>query len=441
MATFGFDEAKNKKEVYTKEEVISILQQAIDSGSTQGVDASLVPTPAKVKEIKENANVAFWVGSESEFEALGASVGYFIGRVDQNNNVYIITDDTALNSIETELQAAAERDAEYLNVLNSTAKLFIDDDHSVPTNNYSDYEGAKVGDIIECGTYFYYVRMIATARNYIEAVRLAWDSELKNEILERQDADDEIKAIKANAFEVSTMDDGNGNIRTDIGLNDGVKVGDICTDTTTNKNYMCISITENNNIITASNWAEIPKGAYTSKSYERTSLPANIEDFEEGLKVGDFIFLPNNYKAYYIYKINGTGLYAYQLIDENELTKRGYVKSTIVAYTAVTSTYKLKSNEKNEVRYSKILTALTLEVQNYTVATLVETKIVFKSGSVATIFNCVRASGTSTSAPLPYFEGDDTNNGVFTPQSGKLYEVNISWNGLRYNATVKSWDL
>lgn len=113
MATYGFDESKNKKEVYTKEEVITILQQAIESGSTAEIDPSLAPIPEAVKEKHAMTNVSFWVGSESEFEELGADVGYFIGRVDQNKNVYIITDDHALDSIEKELKAAARRDSEW----------------------------------------------------------------------------------------------------------------------------------------------------------------------------------------------------------------------------------------------------------------------------------------------------------------------------------------
>ena len=114
MATYGFDESKNKKEVYTKEEVITILQQAIESGSTAEVDPSLAPIPEAVKEKHAMTNVSFWVGSESEFEELGADVGYFIGRVDQNKNVYIITDDHALDSINQELQRAAERDQQWI---------------------------------------------------------------------------------------------------------------------------------------------------------------------------------------------------------------------------------------------------------------------------------------------------------------------------------------
>lgn len=116
MATYGFDESKNKKEVYTKEETTSIIQQAIESGSTAEVDPSLAPIPEAVKEKHNMTNVAFWVGKEAEFEALGADVGYFIGRVDQNKNVYIITDDQALKSIEKELQRAAARDRDWQNL-------------------------------------------------------------------------------------------------------------------------------------------------------------------------------------------------------------------------------------------------------------------------------------------------------------------------------------
>lgn len=146
MATYGFDESKNKKEVYTKEEVITILQQAIESGSTAEVDPSLAPIPEAVKEKHAMTNVSFWVGSESEFEELGADVGYFIGRVDQNKNVYIITDDQALDSIERELKRAADNDVEIAKLQTNKPNIFIKTSSGAPSTDATQFENLKVGD-------------------------------------------------------------------------------------------------------------------------------------------------------------------------------------------------------------------------------------------------------------------------------------------------------
>lgn len=61
---------------------------------------------------------------------------------------------------------------------NYTPRLFVDNTHSTPTTSLSDYSGAKVGDVLLCGTYFYYCRIVTSGTGTIEWIKLAWNSDL-----------------------------------------------------------------------------------------------------------------------------------------------------------------------------------------------------------------------------------------------------------------------
>ncbi|QHJ73719.1 hypothetical protein [Butyrivibrio virus Bo-Finn] len=114
MSVYGFDDGNNKQEVYTKQEVLSILQQAIDQGRTEGIDPSLVPQSSGMKEKNHGQSMAFWVGTSAEFNALHLNnVQKFIGYVDENNNVYIMTDDDTLTEIARQFEADRTRAAEW----------------------------------------------------------------------------------------------------------------------------------------------------------------------------------------------------------------------------------------------------------------------------------------------------------------------------------------
>lgn len=106
MAVYGFDDGNNKREVYTKEEVLSILQQAIDLGRTSDIDASLAPVPNAIKEQNTQSDSMMWVGEYDDFNNLGVNAKIAIPRIDENNNVYFVDDQAAIEALEQELETA-----------------------------------------------------------------------------------------------------------------------------------------------------------------------------------------------------------------------------------------------------------------------------------------------------------------------------------------------
>lgn len=108
MPVKGHDNGNNLHDVYTTNEVLSILQQAIDSGSMQGIDPSINPVVEAVKESHANNNLTFWQGTEAEFNALGIS-GEILGcKIDENGKIYVLTGDTTLSDAVANAAAAAE---------------------------------------------------------------------------------------------------------------------------------------------------------------------------------------------------------------------------------------------------------------------------------------------------------------------------------------------
>ena len=100
-----------KRETYTAEEVLSILQQMIEAGSIQGIDPTKSPVVALIRESNADYNISLWVGSEAEFNALSPAptAGLVMGRLDANGKLYFCTDDTTLSGWKTEtIQEATE---------------------------------------------------------------------------------------------------------------------------------------------------------------------------------------------------------------------------------------------------------------------------------------------------------------------------------------------
>lgn len=77
-----------KFESFTKEQILSAIQQAVDSGEIKNVDTGFV---TKIKEQNKNAGLMFWVGTQAEYNALESK---------KNNCLYIITDDRRNESID-----------------------------------------------------------------------------------------------------------------------------------------------------------------------------------------------------------------------------------------------------------------------------------------------------------------------------------------------------
>lgn len=77
-----------KFESLTKEQILTAIQQAVDSGKIKDVDSGFV---TRIKEQNKNAGLMFWVGTQAEYNALESK---------KNNCLYIITDDRRNESID-----------------------------------------------------------------------------------------------------------------------------------------------------------------------------------------------------------------------------------------------------------------------------------------------------------------------------------------------------
>lgn len=110
MPVHGIDDGNNKHAVYTAEEVLAILQQAIDSGSLQGIDPEKNPIVAAVRESHNNSNLTFWSGTEAEFNEMTGVTSELIGaRIGSDGRLYLLTGDTTLSdTVEAARQAALE---------------------------------------------------------------------------------------------------------------------------------------------------------------------------------------------------------------------------------------------------------------------------------------------------------------------------------------------
>lgn len=109
MPVKGRDDGNNLHDVYTTNESLSILQQAIDSGSMQGIDPSLNPVVEAIKESHADNNLTFWQGTEAEFNELGISGEILGAKIDSNGKIYVLTGDTTLSDAVANAAAAAEQ--------------------------------------------------------------------------------------------------------------------------------------------------------------------------------------------------------------------------------------------------------------------------------------------------------------------------------------------
>lgn len=77
-----------KFESFTKEQILTAIQQTVESGKIKDVDSGFV---TKIKEQNKNAGLMFWIGTQAEYNALESK---------KNNCLYIITDDRRNESID-----------------------------------------------------------------------------------------------------------------------------------------------------------------------------------------------------------------------------------------------------------------------------------------------------------------------------------------------------
>lgn len=109
MPVKGLDDGNNLHDVYTTNESLSILQQAIDSGSMQGIDPSLNPVVEAIQESHADNNLTFWQGTEAEFNELGISGEILGAKIDSSGKIYVLTGDTTLSDAVANAAAAAEQ--------------------------------------------------------------------------------------------------------------------------------------------------------------------------------------------------------------------------------------------------------------------------------------------------------------------------------------------
>ena len=103
MNIYGVCDNNCKHLVYTREEVLSLLRQAIEDQSLLNVDAEFAAIK-KIIDINGGENVVFWTGTEAEFNALdpAPTISRFIPLRGLDGTIYICIDDTGLNNLPTQ---------------------------------------------------------------------------------------------------------------------------------------------------------------------------------------------------------------------------------------------------------------------------------------------------------------------------------------------------
>lgn len=115
---YGVCDANCRVPVYSREQMLAILQQAIEAGSLQGVDITKSPVVRLIRESRADQNISFWVGTEAEYNAISPAVvgALVMARIDANGNVYLCTDDTTFSNWQAAtLEALQEQQAEAMN--------------------------------------------------------------------------------------------------------------------------------------------------------------------------------------------------------------------------------------------------------------------------------------------------------------------------------------
>lgn len=112
MNIYGICDNNCRHLVYTREEVLSLLRQAVEDGSLKNIDADFAAVK-KVLDGNGGSAVQFWTGTEAEFNALDPqpTVSHFVPRRGEDGMIYICIDDSYANALPTEEMTAADVDA------------------------------------------------------------------------------------------------------------------------------------------------------------------------------------------------------------------------------------------------------------------------------------------------------------------------------------------
>lgn len=87
-------DANCRHEGMTKEQILAVLQQAIDNKTLEGInaDAGFV---TKLKEMNANKQVKLWLGTQAEYNALTTK---------EQDTLYLFTDDPTLEALEKAIE-------------------------------------------------------------------------------------------------------------------------------------------------------------------------------------------------------------------------------------------------------------------------------------------------------------------------------------------------
>lgn len=109
MNVYGVCDNNCKYPVYTREEVLSLLQQVINDGSLLNVNADYALI-SKMRDINGGEDIVFWSGTEAEFNALNPApaVHHIIPRRGADGTIYICIDDTHMGGLPTIALTAEE---------------------------------------------------------------------------------------------------------------------------------------------------------------------------------------------------------------------------------------------------------------------------------------------------------------------------------------------
>lgn len=86
---YALDEGKNSIETMSREQIMTAIIQAVESGTIKDIDEGFI---TKIQDINHKKDISLWFGTREEFEALNTKA---------ENVLYFITDETTLEDIES----------------------------------------------------------------------------------------------------------------------------------------------------------------------------------------------------------------------------------------------------------------------------------------------------------------------------------------------------
>lgn len=94
IEAFGFCKNHCKRPVYTQEQVIALIQAAINEGSLENCTGDVLIS--KIQETNKNMGLKFWVGTQAEYNALTTK---------SSDTHYIISDDNTISGMNAAIAA------------------------------------------------------------------------------------------------------------------------------------------------------------------------------------------------------------------------------------------------------------------------------------------------------------------------------------------------